>query len=353
MKTTNELKKMIGYKFYKVADDDSVSIIRLIETEDFNNKVKVKDGDKTKNISLFELKQYTPLEPTGFIMFIRALMNKDTPDESEDVIVSLYRMLDVKLEMIEPYAVCRQSVSDFFYTIMKSNPEHDYVGVSVTRENCPTNIPYQTLMACDDILKTDMVNFYLDDTLDDILNCLDTADYDLTLNKCYLEHMKTVNPMYIESLDKNDEDHGWCRNLQKLLEINNFINDIDTMRNVTALEFNLSKYLEKKQEFKDIDDESEIVYQFNDIMLRFFNYIFKIHAVDTDVILYDYDIDLGEFRNSNYIFMRDISNKTYLVVYKTKGEYLEEDLIEEFNKLGVSDRLRLAYINKYSEQNQE
>ena len=69
------------------------------------------------------------------------------------------------------------------------------------------------------------------------------------------------------------------------------------------------------------------------------------------VITYDYDINLGEFNNSNYIFIRDGKNITWLVVYTAQGQYIEKDLEEKFTKLGVADKLRLSFYDKFhSEQ---
>lgn len=336
-KTDNNIKRYLGYKFYNIDEDDNVEIVRVIGLEDFNNKVDVlTESGAVKKMPINILKSYTPLEPFGFCMFTRVKVS-----DMKDVIVSAYRLLDVKIDMNEPYCICRQSVNDFLIDMI--SPEEQYFGVCVTRDDVPANIRYEELAACDDIIGSCMVNFYTDDTLDDILKCLPEKELfyiNEILKNNYIEYKKSKNPMYTESLDKKSEDHGWCKDLRTLLVNNNFIIDLDSMRNITAVDFDLSNFLERE----DVEDE---VYRFNDAMLLFFNQTYKINAVKTMVIKFGYDINMGDFNNSNYILMRDNTDTLYIVVYVHSGEYLEVDLEEELNKMGVSDNLRLSYYNKY------
>lgn len=345
-KTDKTINKYRGYKFYKVDEEDNVDIFRIVDIEEFNNKVVIKKANgSTRSITIEALKDYTPLEPTGFIMFTRVTVGGEAIDvnSTDDIIVSLYRLIDVKMDINEPFAICRQNVTDFFYTLIATEEDHGQVGISCSRDNCPPNIPYNILACCDSVVNSTMVNFYLDDTLDDILECINSKEMkaiDDLLENNYILHMTHENPMYMVSMDSNVSDKGWCRNLQQLLTENNFITDMDTLRNITSLDFDLSKYL---------IPEVEGVSKFNEIMLLFFNEVFKINATTTMVVEYDYDINLGQFNNSHYTLLRDNTNKVYIVVYTSQGEYLEKDLEAEYNRLGVSDRLRLAYFNKYSD----
>ena len=65
------------------------------------------------------------------------------------------------------------------------------------------------------------------------------------------------------------------------------------------------------------------------------------------VVKYDYDINMADFKNSNYTLLRDNKNITYIVVYNVEGEYLEKDIESELNRLGVADRIMLDFYNKY------
>lgn len=339
-----EYKKYLGYKFYYVDDDDNVDVVRIVSLYKDSPEVLLVHTE-TGNVESMNIEKlgakYTPLAPKGFLMIAHVVTYDKDGSENEDVIVSLYNHLDAALGNSMPSAVCRQSINDFFMDMMTTSEHNDWVGVSVTPENCPAAIDYQLVSACDKIVRTDMVNFYLDDTIETILNAFNANYYDKVLERLYVAHMKATNPLYLDSTakkDKKESDHGWCRTLKALLTTNNFIADIDSMRMVTSLKFDL-------KEFMLTEDEG--VYSLNNIMLDFFNYVYKINAVKTMVIKYDYDINMAEFNNSNYIFLRDSNDITWLCVYVCEGEYIEKDLEAEFNKLGVAETLRLAYYDKY------
>lgn len=342
-KTNKDLRRYLGYKFYKVdKDTDEVHMIRIIKIGDFHNKVTIYDYDKKKVSTLLidSLSEYIPLTPIGFITFNKVEI-KVRKEYVKDVIITLHRNFDVKLGTSTPYAVCRQNITDFFYNLIATKEDHGYVGVSTTAEECPTNIPYQLMVACDKIDYTVAVNIYIDDTLQDVLYCINHSLFDEVMEENYVTHMSMGNKFYNPKLDKRLSEHGWCRTLKQLLEENNFINDVDNMRNVTAIDFDLSEFLE-------LEDKEGNVYSLTKPALLYFSHIFKINAVKTMVIKYFYDIDMSEFNNSKYTLLRDNQGITYIVVYITEGEYLEVDIENELNKLGVGDRIRLEFANKYS-----
>lgn len=346
-KTNKNLTKYIGYKFFKENEDGSFELIRIIDIDDFNDKIKIKniEDGSTKTIPYKTLTGYTPLEPYGFMIFSKVSI-KSEEETLHDVIVSMYKHLDVKLNINEPYAICRQSITDFFYTIISNDPSQEIVGVSCSRDNCPTNIPYEIMGSCDEVLKCTFVNLYITDTINDILECIDTKSFDTTLKKLYDKHMKSVNPLYIP-VDNPQKSHmGWCPTLKLLLDENNVITDLDVMRNITAVDFDLSKELVKVSNNSGVEIDS-----LNNEALQFINYTFRINAVNTMVLEYNVDIDLADFNNMNYILLRDNTDKTYIVSYTVDGEYIQKDLEEENSKLGAGDKLRLAFYNKYADKN--
>ena len=338
-----EFKKYLGYKFYYVDENDHVDIVRItaLYKESPNVLVTHTETGKTESMNIEKLgEKYTPLAPKGFIMVAHVSTRDKDGSDNEDVIVTLYNHLDAAIGNSMPSAVCRQSINDFFMEMMTDKETNDWVGVSVTPDNCPASIDYRLVTACDKVIHTDMFNFYLDDTIDSIFETFNANYYDAVLNNLYLKHMEAVNPLYDTMFrkDKRTSDHGWCRSLKELLVSNNFIADIDSMRMVTALDFDLKEFM---------NEEDDGVYSFNDTMKDFFNYINHLNVVKTMVIKYDYDINMADFNNSNYIFLRDKNNITWLCVYVCEGEYIEKDLEAEFNKLGVADKLRLTYYDKY------
>ena len=284
------LNKYLGYKFFKSKEDsEEIDLVRVIRIFD-EKKISVEDLDtgETKFITFDDLAGYTPLEPTGFITIAKVGMQDDKIKSlmNYDVIVSLYRLLDVKLNLNEPYAICRQSVNDFFYTMIAPNPEVEYAGVCCSRENCPSNIPYYMMAACDEVFNFTMVHFYLTDTIKDILKMVDTTLYDKVLEKLYVEHMKSINPLYTVEKDKRTSHNGWCRKLETLLVENNFQTDMDTMRNVSSVDFDVTEYV-------DIKDENGLEVMYGNIELHdFISNTFRLNIKDKLIVVkFDVDID--------------------------------------------------------------
>ena len=331
-------KKYLGYKFYLDKGNNNFDVIKVIRVyEDNTFKVKSVDSDMTRNMGLDTLRKYTPLEPIGVITF-NILLTED----NFDVMVAAYKLFDIKMGDNNPYVVCRQGVRDFFYDLCcKGDPEveNHLVGVSVSRDTCPANMNINELTACDMVVDTRMVHFYREDSLKDILECLNQGPFNKILNIDFTDHIKS-DPKYQPFMLERKEKDGWCKNIKTLLEINNFMGDIDSMLQITAVDFIVKDYL----------ISSEVGYQLNELALTFFDYVFKVNAVDTRVIKYDNSVNLADFNNSNYTLIRDKKNILYIVVYLVQGEYLESELEDRMNKLSVSDKLRLSYYDKYSKE---
>jgi hypothetical protein len=75
---------------------------------------------------------------------------------------------------------------------------------------------------------------------------------------------------------------------------------------------------------------------------------FKTSINDITVLKYDHDIDLADFNNASYFFLRDINKQLWFCVYTVEGEYLKSDLEAQYNKMDVSDKYRLDFYNKYN-----
>jgi len=355
-KSAKKMNKFLGTRLFKRLEDDSFDIIRIIRILEFNDKVLIKNEDtgKTKKVTIDSLKGYTPLNAFGVVSFsnVKIYDPAGGPDMS-DVIVCLYNMLDIKMDQnIPPYAVCRQNITDVFYNLIADREDHGVVGLSISRDNCPTNFDYRIMASCDEITDYDMVNMYIDDTVEDILECIDIEKYDKILYDNYSIHMKAKYPMWNKKIDEmkvsakgdgNLSDSGWCRNLYTLLNDNNFSTDMDTLRNITALGFDLSEDIISEK----VDEEYTKTYLTTDCM-KYLSYVFKVNMKSTLVIKYGLDIDLADFNNSNYVLVRDINNDLYIVVYTTEGEYLEKELEDQANKMDFSTKYRLAFYNKYN-----
>lgn len=353
-KTNMAIKKYRGYKFFKELENGEIEIIRLMGICLFNDRVHIMNEEtkEWKTVNYYTLKEYTPLEPYGVLGVSVVQCNMSDKYSMEDVIVTLYKKIELEISKqittIPPFAICRQGVSDFFYNMISKKEDHGIVGVSVTRDNCPSNIPYDMMAACDEVKSFELIHLYRDDTLDTMLLCLgyDLSKCNDTLDKLYKTHCYSLPIPVVEqdTIYKNLEEHsGWCKNLRKLLTMNNFIVDFNTMCGITGVDFILEDCLISEGEDKKLNPE----------VLMFFCKTFHVNAVDTFVIQYGYDIDLADFNNQSYTLLKDVKDIIYIVVYTTEGEYLEKDLEEKQIQMDVTDRLRLSYYDKYSGQTEE
>ena len=344
MKECNEhIKKYLGYKFFKQIDEDHFDIIRITKVHQMlENKVNIQNEESKelrRNVDINNIKDYTPLEPYGVVCFSIVRINDESSPNGylEDVIVSLYRLLDLKMGNNVPYAICRQGVLDFFYPMIATDKIPQLAGVCVSIDTCPPNINYQELTACDELVDMKMVHFYRDDSLDDILSCIPLSKYDTVLETMYRQHCDTLITN-ITSFMK--ESHmGWCKNLKRLLLENNFLADLNTMCSITQVDFNLSDFIVEDEEGDYLTRNVEV----------FLSQAFKININNTLVIKYGYDIDLADFNHTNYILLKDNTNSLYIIVYKTDGKFFEKDLEKEASRMDVMDRLRLSFFNKYDQ----
>lgn len=353
-KTNKDISKYLGYKFYKPIEgsDNEFELIRIIDINEYNDKVIVKDLDTglTKKLLIDNLKGYTPLEPTGFVIFSKIGIKDIGISYDTDVLITLYRLFDIKMKIFEPYAICRQGVADFFYSMISGDVTKDLAGISCSRENCPPNVRYEEMASCDKVFEKIAVHFYLDDTIDNLLECIHTDVFDDVLERLYVQHMTSLNPLYDKKDDKRISKDGWCRNLRTLLIDNNFQNDMDTMRNITAVDFKISDYIKSKTV---TSNGEEITVDYLDSeLLNFIANTFRINIKDNAIaVKFDVDVDLGDFSNNNYVLLRDNENITYIISYVVEGEYREQELVEENSKLSPTDLLRIQFYNKYNDQN--
>lgn len=349
-KTNKEYKKYLGYILFKLTgeNDENLEIIKIIRINKFNNKIIIRNQETKKASELhfdyLNRENYEALKPYGHIGFsvVKMYTNQEKTEYNLDVIVTLYRDIDLEISggKIPPYAICRQGIYDFFYDSISKKEYHDFVGVSVTRDNCPPNIPYDTIAACDEVIRYDLIAIYRNTTLDDILDCIKTKYYDDILDSMFKKHCEQLGAKGTIIYNTRDEHNGWCKTLRKLLEINNFMFDYNTMCEITEVEFDIKSYL--------IDDDYGR-FRLNDEMIMFISKLVKQNIKELYAIKYWYDINLSDFNNTSHILLKDSNGDIYIIVYTTEGKYLETDLEEEELKLDISDKLRLAFYDKYSE----
>ena len=329
---------MLGNKLFKTKDNGEYEVIRIVKI--YNpEKVGVMYDDGTilkKTIKELAEDGFTILESIGVITFSIVEIGKN-----KDVVITLLKRVDAMMGMNVPCVVCRQSITDFFYSILATQYDHGMVGVSVSDKTCPTNIEYAQTLACDNIIFSHMVNIYYDDTIDSILQCVNQVKFNDVLRNLYDIHVEASGD---PKLKLRDSDKGWCKTLKLLLVQNNFWIDVDQAFEITDVDFDLDNYIIEKKDEGDKSYQSLV-----SEALLFFSSTFQLNIVDSIIIEYDYDVDLSEYRNENYVLIRDSKEKLYLMVYLIEGSYIEQDLYLKKEKENLGRSLGLKIYNKYKE----
>lgn len=343
------VENMLGYKIFKETEDD-LKIYRIVKVKQYPNggspstmTVKDLDTNEEKIVRVEDMKDYTPLIPDGYLTFNKVhIINNG--EVLEDVVITASKILNLKIGDTLPYAICRQSCTDIFYNLVCKDESDMIVGLSVNQDDCPTNFDFREILACDGVDKSQYVNYYRMDTLEDVMPMIKTHGLNEVMQKNFMKHVKATGDT---SIAFKNEDKGWCKDIETLMRENNFQSDIDQMLGITAVDFKVSDYIIKKNITKEEEYDS-----FTDELTNWLKGIFRVNINNINVVKYDYDIDLAEFNNARYFLLRDNTKTLYLCVYTIDNDALEIDLLNKANEPGISDFV-LKFYNKYNQNNKD
>ena len=282
-----------GTKYYTYNDNDELNIIRIIKIEDEDFTILI--NNKKKNVDKSFFSDYVKLNPDGRIFFNIVRMG-DTG--AKDVIVMVFKEDDLHNDI--PNLSCRQCIYDSFASLGSSNI---YMGLSLSRDQCPENIPYKSMLSCDESIYDESFSVYNNDTLDDIIDMVDSDEYDTLLKSMYDSN---------EVIDNNIR--GFSRSLRDLLKDNLFMHDYRNLFNIKTLPFEISYDVETLEIDKELDKLNTLVGE-----EMFKTYVFK----------YTKEIDINSIKRS-HIFVCDIKNNYYIIAYD-KGVHLDR-----FSKNAIS-----------------
>lgn len=297
---------LLGAKYYRYIGDE----IELVRVYKYNNDLEVtiyNDTDKNdkRKITISELKdKYVQLKPHAVVNFCIAKVGNDL----DDVIVLMHKMSDLTSNEPTPYCTCRQNITDVFANQIKVSNKM-YVGCSMSLDTCPPDVDYRVMMACNGINKSISVYAYMDDTLDDILNMVNTKDYDRTLESLFRDHVNyeaKSNPaisMMKERIMKLESYNGYCKTLKLLLEHNNFMYDFYQAFKIIPVTFEVSC-----DKDRTVDPSTT----------NLISDIYQVNIISTLCLPYGYDIDLDEIDN-DYVLIMDKNNKLYVIAYVSNG----------------------------------
>lgn len=275
-----------GSKFFRFIDDsDEPEIIRVLKVN--NNKKVVRYLDDAGNkciMSLSKLDDYKMLKADGMIMFSIVRVG-----DIDDVIVSLSK---VPNESNLPYAVCRQSIFDFFSNNTNGNDNVIFVGVSVSQDTCPANIDFQQILSCNGVEYNKPIVVYIDDTLDDILSLFRHEKF----NKVLKDLIEVSNSTFKDKIVT-----GYCKSISDLLTDNNFMYDFRKCFNIMEIP-------------GSIDPDDNELSKFN---IDFLSNELKENITKTYTIKYTKEIDLKSIVR-DYVLVSSASDKfsdVYIVGY--------------------------------------
>ena len=345
--THDEALTLLGSKFYKGNNGE----IELIRVTNINSKNECKCYNyKTKEYEIKTpegiLSSYTRLINDGVLIFaiVETMVDEKSEVMTPDVIVTGFTGENFNTKN-SPDIVCRQNIKDIFQAIYaasynKNGEVNDQiVGTCLTKNSIPKGMNMEMITACDKVSFICTYNTYITDTVDTILHELMPTKrlkrFDTVLENCLLEYMKANKIVDMGQKEIN----GHCRNLETLLNENNFGYDFDSIFGITPIKTNLSNYLVTNHYEDGLEYQS-----LNNDMTNIFSKIFSIKFSKSIVVEYDHDIDLSELDPDTFFLVRDKSGKVYVVRYVREGYFMESDLATEDVRKAMEN---IAIINKY------
>ena len=320
-----------GTKYYKIENDD-VHIIRIVNVKNSDTVVCMNDdlytgkndikNDITFTMSTEDLKNnYRLLLPHGQLCMTKVT----TQDNIQDVLIAVTKIettaavnTAASINFGDVYIICRQVAADIF--AMAMNPNKQCFGICISRDTCPANINFDGIYSncIPEKNSGQFINFYKQDSIDQILGLLKTKNIDDMLSTNY-NKLKSFDPT-IEGLEQTVEG---------LVKNNGLIYDIYKMFDIIPIQNVTIKYDNNSYILSD-DDLSRI------------EYVIKCRISDILIVELNHFIS-EENLSEDYACIRicDSSGKIYLVQYTPVSGFAEELYPEEV-KNGMANLL-----NKY------
>lgn len=288
-------KVMLGDRFYRNLENGEIKLIRVIKFK--NENLMIARDEDTRQEEKYTrdelLNKWVRIKPVGIL----SLSIVKLEAKNRDVIVSVFRQKDLDKGDGIPYCVCRQSVLDVFTNQTNRNPNINYVGISVSKDTIPEDVPYEMMLACNGVEEMTMISMYLGDTLDILLGMVHNLNkYDVVLKSLY------------DIMKNNPSFRGYCSSLRQLLNENNFMYDMLKAFNIEPIPYGVITV-----------NDSEL---YPDIR-KYIEGLLKVEMFRTYVIPYDLEIDIKQIKR-DYVMIMDSLEKLYIIAYD-KGEYINRE----------------------------
>lgn len=308
-----------GTKYYRIDNNDNVSIIRIVNIKNSSTFVCMMDEDYTKGsdinpskhseklftLSADELKNdYRLLLPHAQL----CLTNVTTTDGIQDVLIAITKIEATtslpsasSVNFGGVHIICRQAIADVFAMI--THPDKTVYGLCISRDTCPSNINFDTLYAncIPNKRGGQFINFYQQDNIDQILGLLKKGPSDAILADNYKK---------IKSFDPTVE--GLADSLEVLVKSNGLIFDIFKMFGIVPINNVTIKYDGNK-------------YILNDDELDRLEYVIKCRMTDVLIVELNHFVS-EEGLSEDYAHFKicDSSGKIYLIQYTPVSGFTEE-----------------------------
>jgi len=300
------VKITLGDKYYKADEEGNIEIIRVQKIK--TGSIIVLDDKKERHsISEIELDDYTRLKPDAYITFSIVTLEQNM----RDIIVSMHRRKDIDEGIEAPYAACRQNILDIFANQIVKNDTY-YIGCSMSKDTCPSDVDFGIIIACNSIHKMYMVSAYIDDRLTDWLDIVPSKQFDTVL----------VN---IFGNIANANLQGYSKTLKELLEVNCFMYDFHKGFNIDQVPFNI-KYNE---------DTFELDFK----QTKYLEDLYKVEISRTYVAKFTKEISLSKIKRY-YVLINDMNDNLFVIAYDM-GKYINRTFKENLvNKKDLVELLK-------------
>lgn len=285
------------FKILRLVNENKVSAEVTKACEELDpHKVGERFNIDTKTIE----DTFVKLTPDGYIDFSIVELSKHV----KDVMVVILRDEDIRTKKETPYAVCRQSCLDLF--AKQTSPEDvDYSGISISVDTCPAGVDIKNFFACEKILYSEMISYYICDSLSDIINMLkDVSKFNDVLEELFQSHVDYIcnrNRFLAATYDNRDNVDGYYRNINDLLKWNNFQYDLFQAFKIIPTTFSKDELVTS---IGTLTDDAKLV----------IGQLISKNINKTLVISYERDIDLSKVHRS-YCLVADKDNNIYVVAY--------------------------------------
>lgn len=315
MKKNSNHSQILGEKF-QIYINDELRIRRIIKIKNEECFVlkDIKSGE-TIIISKNDLyNKYVKLTPDAFINIMITKEESYSDIEDNDVYFCVNRSCDLVHGSTIPSLLLRQNIYSRFKNQFATNNDI-YVGDCLTVVNSEKN-DIEESMTFKEIKKSYSIAMYIDDTVDDIIECISS------------KFKKEINTL-LKKLKDNAMSNikGFNDNIESLLEENDFIGNYYSLFNITKIDFPI---ILGKESY---NDEGDII--LNDKQHKAVEDLLRKYITNIKVIKYDKDIDISKIVSIDHVMVCDSNNEIFLIAYECTGYYVNENNIDVAKSMGI------------------